>query len=712
MRPAPKHVVKRYGKAYQLRIETEQDVERLDEFGIHHWIATSAPAASFQCDPRFLAFLDADGNGRIRVDEVLLAKRWIFKCLRNRARMMRGEDSVVLDDLDTFTPEGQNLHVAAMRLLTNLGHSETSPITLADVRDKKKLLMQSGSNGDGIIPPGALTEPDFTEYVEDIIKTVGGVDDLTGAKGVDEEHIERFHAEAESYLAWVTQSHLPPGQTSSPLMPLGEATGQAYYALAAVRDKINEFFAQCRLVRVDPSSMSLMRLPEAKLKEMNPDDTAALAAFAAQAPLQSPNAGEVLAFDETINPVHAEALERVRVMVLQPMLGREVAALSRAEWLEVNARFGPYEKWLAEKKGTVVEPLGEERLRTYLAGEYREKVMGLIEADKTVANELKYIDELERLLLYQRYFVRFLNNFVNLYELYDPHIESMMDMGTVIIDGRVFSLVLRVLNRPAHVAIARNSGMFLMYLEATNKGSSDRFEVVCPVTRGRPDTLFVGKRGVMIDTFGVEWDVKVVEIVAQPISVAQAAIAPFRRAMAFVEGKVEGLSTAREREWEAGLGKTTEDTEKAMRERVQSLAASAPAQAPSKATTAAGRRDMLIGGSIAVAALGSAWAFIAKTLTQLGWLEIGIALLASALVVIVPTSVVAILKLRRRNLGALLEAAEWAINEPLRVTPALARLLTEHPKLPSGTRKEREDTVLKFARAYKNTFRIIAKPLG
>ena len=66
---------------------------------------------------------------------------------------------------------------------------------------------------------------------------------------------------------------------------------------------------------------------------------------------------------------------------------------------------------------------------------------------------------------------------------------------------------------------------------------------------------------------------------------------------------------------------------------------------------------------------------------------------------------VAYLKMRRRNLGALFEGAEWAINARLRITRGLARLFTSDPTFPSGTRKERRDVLSPLARRHRKRTR-------
>ena len=61
---------RKYGRAYQLRIESHRDLVHLLDLSESHWMATSAPVDAFACDAVCLKHLDSDGNGRIRCDEV------------------------------------------------------------------------------------------------------------------------------------------------------------------------------------------------------------------------------------------------------------------------------------------------------------------------------------------------------------------------------------------------------------------------------------------------------------------------------------------------------------------------------------------------------------------------------------------------------------------------------------------------------------------
>ena len=94
---------------------------------------------------------------------------------------------------------------------------------------------------------------------------------------------------------------------------------------------------------------------------------------------------------------------------------------------------------------------------------------------------------------------------------------------------------------------------------------------------------------------------------------------------------------------------------------------------------------MLAGGSIAVAALGSSFAFVTKTLAGVGKGHILTVIVVALLVVAIPTLIIAWVKLRRRDLSAILEGSGWAINARMRLSRAQSRTFTQRPAYPFGS---------------------------
>ena len=95
---------------------------------------------------------------------------------------------------------------------------------------------------------------------------------------------------------------------------------------------------------------------------------------------------------------------------------------------------------------------------------------------------------------------------------------------------------------------------------------------------------------------------------------------------------------------------------------------------------------LLMGGGVAVAALGSALAYITKTLAGLNYSTIIIGVVVAVLAVMLPISIVAVVKLRRRDLSAILEGSGWAINARMRLSRRQRRFFTERPRYPGGAR--------------------------
>ena len=94
---------------------------------------------------------------------------------------------------------------------------------------------------------------------------------------------------------------------------------------------------------------------------------------------------------------------------------------------------------------------------------------------------------------------------------------------------------------------------------------------------------------------------------------------------------------------------------------------------------------MLVGISLSAAAIGSAMAFVTKTLADMSTVQILFSLMSAALVVAIPVTLIAVIKLRRQDLSSLLEGCGWAINARMRFNRAQRRQFTKRIGLPEGS---------------------------
>ncbi|MFC1601134.1 hypothetical protein ACFL34_02155 [Candidatus Sumerlaeota bacterium] len=663
-------VFRNYGGNYQLRIETAEDLAQVLELPEVHWAATSAPIGNLDCDRAFLDFLDSDGNGRVRTDEVRGALAWAFHMLVNRACLVEQSDVLQLADVDTSHSEGQLLRASAERILANLELVEAREITLAQVRDVKSITASAASNGDGVIPPEAAEDAETAEFIRAVMQCAGSVADAGGEKGITKAQLETFVKEATAFLEWEAKGCIPDGAQTTDVHPWGAETAAAWQAIAALDAKIAEYFTQCDMVRLDERLTGETGLREKELAELDFTDEAALAARMSKAPLAPPNADGTLELRGKTNPAYEQALGGLRDNVLERALGGSPTALDGEQWAQVKAVFDPYRAWLADKPETKTEQLGRDAVAAVLAGPCIEQVTQLIAADRAVADQLRQVRDVEKLIVYQQWLFEFVNNFVSLPRLYDPTRRALFERGTLIIDGRELTFSTSVPDRAKHRELAEDSNMHILYVEVTGRASEEiKFEVVTAVTSGDSVGLRVGKRGVFFTPDGREWDACVVEIIDNPVSLSEAIKAPFQKAAKALVRQFEKFSAAQQAKIEAAV-------------------------AAPKASTAT--RDMLLAGSVGIAALGSSFAYITQALAKVELHQVLLVLLGIAVIILGPSVLMGYFKLRRRDLTTLLEAAGWAINIRMKLTSRLGRLFTKSRPLPPGAVKERDDLVVGF----------------
>ncbi|MFO8006599.1 MAG: hypothetical protein R6V05_02575 [Candidatus Brocadiia bacterium] len=665
----------RFGRTYHLRIRTADDLRSVLELNDALWIATSAPLATLNTNAEFLRLVDTDGNGQIRCDELRAAIRWLLARLADTSRLAEGTDELSPDMLRREEEQSQQLAGTMRYLLEAVGAPDRQTVRLRDIEAFERSLDQQPINGDGVIPPEAADEPDLRQFLADALACTGGTEDRIGRAGITEEQLDRFMQQAAQHVAWLARADEKSSEREA-IMPLGEETPDAYAALEAVRGKVEDFFARCQ---------ALCFLGSCDMRQGAPDETSAEAARSAlaRAPLAEPGPDCRLPLADGVNPLYAEALDEFCRRVVVPVLG-EREELTEDDWQAIVEFFSGHAAWLSEKPEGAVGQLGRGRLETYLAGDHAERARELLEDDRRAAEQAARARELKKLLLYHKHLMQLVNNFVSFPDLYDPQSRALFEMGSLVMDGRWFNFAVRVENLEEHRQVARTSRMYVLYLSVTRVDESDRFIVACPATSGTVGNLCVGKRGIFYDTAGRHYGARVVEIIENPISFREALLSPFVRLGRFIAGKIESMSSGAQRALESRLARTTEQVEEGVVQTVEQGPQAAQPQQQSAAQASASRRDLLVGASVSIAALSSAFAFITKTLSGLGYQQILLALLIVVGVVMLPTAIVAAFKLRRRDLSALLEGCGWAINARMRLNREQRKQFTRHEPYPPG----------------------------
>ena len=681
-------ILQKLGGDYQLLIRNPEDLEAIDKLDEAHWMVTSAPCESFSCDPAFLKYLDRDGDGRIVSNDLKAAVQWLFSMLADRDSIASPTSAVKINHINTTHEDGKALRAAAERILSNLRLCETDEISLENVQNRRKILSMGAQNGDGVIPATSGTDPEFAQFIKDIIRTVGSVQDASGEPGVAEKHLEKFLSECRCYSEWLRQSELPENQDTTSMLVLGKDTEKAYRLISALRDKIDEFFNYCWLftlqptVKVDTPSLTMDKFLTNDANLMQEDRMRL-------APLSTPSGDETLVFDDRINPVFRELISEFREVILKRLKAdKKINNMTQSEWEDIKNLFAPYAAWIARKQGGGVGCIRIDTIDRYLTSDYADRLRTLMRNDRSVADELRHVDNVERLIVFQRWLMEFANNYVCLASLYDPLKPSLIQMGTLIMDGRRFELTMKVFDQARHKMIVQQSNICVMYLIVSRKKDNDirEMEVAAAVTSGTMTHLFIGKAGIFFTRDGLEWDATVVDIIPNPVSIIEAVKKPFKQLAEFTAKQTERFSDVRYQEVESRLEKSITTAE-------QSLSSQGQGAVGKQSILGSQLRDVMLSGGIALAALGSSFAYITKTLQNVSPLKMLTVVAGLVTVIFAPIILVTMFKLRRRNLSAFLEACGWAVNGQMHLSPTMGLLFTHEPDAPREFRRGRIDSL-------------------
>jgi hypothetical protein len=695
--------LRNFGGIYQLVIETVEDLAKIDQIDPARWAATSAPTRDLHCDAGFLDFVDTDHNGRIRVAHVLAARDWLFARLQDRTGITAKSDELVLAALDLQHEDGEALLHGAQHVIRELSLGDRKTLGLEEVRSFRAGYAKTLRNGDGVVPPELVTELDVADFIRDVMKTVGSAPDASGFAGVGDAQLSRYLEGSRAYLTWKAASKTTPG-----VLPLEEGTEAAWAEVQALDSKIDEQFLRSEFMKQENLSTSALKLSPEEIHALRAKDAKGIELYLEASPLAEPDASCVLPINGKVNPAFQEKWDALSRDVLNKLLPGETL-LDRAGWKKVKSLLAAYGAWVSGKPPEPFEAIGDTVLERQLAGPLPDRLRQLMADDSLASKELGHIATLEKLVLYQRWLIEFANNFVNFSAIYDPAKIAMVEMGSFVVDGRRLEFCLKVetAQRAAHKTVAADSLTFLVYAQITEAdGKPPEFEIVAPVTSGERGRLKVGKRGIFIDTMNREWDASIVEIVENPISIKEAALSPFRRLQKFIGERIEQLAKSQQSSREQAL-----QTQAATAGTTAAGAATAPPGpgpvGPAPATpppapaapAGGGLQTLIIGGSLAFAAIGSALAYVVSAISHTSPMHLMLAVAAVIAFVASISAFLGWLKLRRRDMGLLLEASGWAINAQMKITRRVGITFTRKPDFPKGTRKDRYDVLSKSEEA-------------
>ena len=675
----------RAGGGDQVRLESPEDLAALRTLDQKLWAALACPISHLAIDRRMLEYIDTDGNGRVRAPELLAAVDWTLARLADPGLLFRDEPLT----LAAFkgAESGSRLTTTAKRLLAVLGREEGQGLTAADTDDRSRLFPPGESNGDGLVPAALTDDESLKAAIADIIACLGEEIDRSGDPAVSETGIDRFFVQAQQVYHW----HQRGGEPG--LQAFGDDTPAAVAVIGALRDKIDDYFTRVELAGFDPRAASIMTGQESelvRLSSLNLADAAEIAAL----PLAGLHHGDTLPLTKGINPAWRAQVQALREQVVRPVLG-DVDAISREQWQALTAKCEGYFAWLADRPDTVLlEKLDVDRIVWLIENGIQQQLLALVAQDREVAEAADGLVELDKLLRFQRGLVTLLRNFVSFQDFYERRDKAVFQAGTLYIEGKSCDLVVYVDNIDAHAKVAAGSDSFLAYCACSRRNGPDAGvetrNIVVAVTAGTKSELMPGRNGLFYDRDGIDWDATVVKVVPNAISVREAFWSPYRRIAGLVSEQIQKFAASRDSEMVTSTATSVGS----------SASAPADAAAASKAFDIAKFAGIFAAIGLAVGALGTALAAMVSGLLSLHWWQLPLVVVGVMLAISGPSMLLAWFKLRRRNLGPILDANGWAVNTPALISIGFGAALTQLATLPKSAERSLRDPYAKKTKVW------------
>ena len=652
------------GGTTRVKITTGEDLKHLGELDPKMWTVLSCPVKGLELDEKSMSFMDLDGDGKIRINDVVSTSQWMTAAVKNADLLLEGADSIDIENFNQDDAKGAKLYAAAKQILLNLG-KEGSVIALADTADSAAIFSKTRFNGDGVVTEFTAEDPKDKAAVAAAVTCTGGTADRSGQNGVTAAQIEDFYKALADYVAW-TEATVE--------APFGAQTDKAIDLYNALNAKVKDFFVRSRLAAFSPDSTGSLDVQTSLIQSISADDLTSKTSDIASYPLARVTGKAEIDLSQPVNPAWAAQFEALKAIVLDP----SVKVLTEEVWDAVGAKFAAYSAWKAAKAGASVEALGLDAVKGFIADDRKASLLDLVAQDLALAEEASNIDMVNKFLHVYRDFYRLVRNFVTFHDFYDKDRKTLaiFQSGVLLIDQRACRFCMNVADMAKHNTMAASSGMYLLYCDCTTKLSPAKIQIVAAVTVGEIGDLMVGKNAVYYDNAGVEWDAVITKIIDNPISISQAFWSPYRR-MATV---IENLISKNAAEKDAKMMK--EATAK-----INSTSLAAPAAGADASKQAAPPFDIAKFAGIfaaigmAFGMIGTALSGLVDSLSGLGWklilVFVGIILAISG-----PAMVMAWLKLRRRNIAPLLNANGWAVNASSKISILFGETLTDIAKYP------------------------------
>jgi len=250
----------------------------------------------------------------------------------------------------------------------------------------------------------------------------------------------------------------------------------------------------------------------------------------------------------------------------------------------------------------------------------------------------------------------------------------------------------------AHADVATLSGMYLLYCTCTSRARKASMNIVAALTAGDVDGLRPGKNAVFYDRDGEAYDAVVTKIVDNPISISQAFFSPYRKFWQYCVSLINKSAADKDNKVMADLQAKANDVANEQK----------AAKDPTKAFDIAKFAGIFAAIGMAIGYLSAALTKIVSGVAEMPIWKTIVVIIGLMLCISGPSCFIAWTKLRKRNLGPVLNANGWAINASVLINILFGATLTSIAKYP---RLNLTDPYKPKVKTWKKVVRIIVAVL-
>lgn len=194
------------GGSVRVKIQSGEDIRHLGELDQKMWTVLSCPTTGLEINEESLSLIDLDGDGKLRVKEVVQTADWLCSVLRNPDSLLEGKSEVALDNIADESILGVARQVAGDKECVSLADVDAA---IAGVSIEAQSAPEAPYAGD-VIAAYKAKQAEYAAYYEQVkLQKLGlaTIAEDAPKPGMTEEEFAEMGSKIAAYEAGVAAAN-------------------------------------------------------------------------------------------------------------------------------------------------------------------------------------------------------------------------------------------------------------------------------------------------------------------------------------------------------------------------------------------------------------------------------------------------------------------------------------------------------------------------